>query len=119
MKNKNAQTITQELSNILTKSKQKRIKIGSDREAEFYSSVSQNFPKVKKIQHESRFINKGPSVAETVIRTMRKLLRKPVFEKGNANLVCELPSVINKNRNKIHHSIKMTSNNASKTAIEN
>ena len=114
LKNKYSQTITNEFSNILTKSKRKPIKIESDRGSEFYNSIFQNFLKRKNIQHYSRYTDKGPSIAERVIRTVRNLLKKPVFEKGNADWLSELPSVVKKYNNTIHSSIKMTPNQASK-----
>ena len=43
LKNKYSQTITNEFSNILTKSKRKPLKIESDRGSEFYNSIFQNF----------------------------------------------------------------------------
>ena len=70
--------------------------------------------KVKNIHHCSRFTDKGPSIAERVIRTVRNLLRKPVFEKGRANWLSELPSVIKQYNNTIHYSFKMTPIQASK-----
>ena len=118
LKNTYSQTITNEFSNILTKSKRKPNKIESDRGSEFYNSIFQNFLKSKNIQHYSRFTDKGPSIAERVIRTIRNLLKKPVFEKGNADWISELPSVIRKYNNTIHHSIKMTPIQASKKANE-
>ena len=118
LKNKYSQTITNEFSNILTKSKRKPIKIESDRGAEFYNGIFQNFLKSKNIHHYSRFTDKGPSIAERVIRTIRSLLKKPVFEKGNANWISELPSVVKKYNNTIHHSIKMTPIQASKKSNE-
>ena len=114
LKNKYSQTITNEFSNILTTSKRKPLKIESDRGSEFYNSIFQNFLKNKYIQHYSRFTDKGPSIAERVIRTVRNLLKKPVFENGNADWISELPSVIRKYNNTIHHSIKMTPIQASK-----
>ena len=72
----------------------------------------------KNIQHYSRYTDKGPAIAERVIRTVRNLLKKPVFEKGNADWISELPSVIRKYNNTIHHSIKMTPIQASKKANE-
>ena len=43
----------------------------------------------KKLQHYSRFTDKRPSKAEQLFRTvrisLRKLLREPVFERGDAN----------------------------------
>ena len=74
--------------------------------------------KAKKIHHYSRFTDKGPSIAERVIRTVRNLLKKPVFEKGNANWLSELPFVIKKYNNTIHSSTKMTPNQAFKNSNE-
>ena len=118
LKNKNSQTITNESSNILTESKRKPNKIESDRGSEFYNSIFQNFLKNKNIHHYSRFTDKGPSIAERVIRTVRNLLKKPVFEKGKADWLSELPSVIKKYNNTIHHSTKMTPIQASKKINE-
>ena len=114
LKNKYSQTITNEFSNIITISKRKPLKLESDRGTEFYNSIFQNFLKSKNIHHYSRFTDKGPSVAERVIRTKRNLLKKPVFEKGNANWISELPSVVKKYNNTIHHSTKMKPMDASK-----
>ena len=118
LKNKYSQTITNEFSNILSTSKRKPIKIESDRGSEFYNSIFQNFLKSKNIQHYSHYTDKGPSIAERVIRTIRNLLKKPVFEKGNADWLSELPSVIKQYNNTIHHSIKMTPIQASKKINE-
>ena len=79
LKKKYSQTITNEFSNILTTAKRKPVKIESDRGKEWYSSVFQNFLKSKNIQHYSRFTDKGPSIAERVIRTIRHLFKKPVI----------------------------------------
>ena len=70
--------------------------------------------KSKNIHHYSRFTDKGPSIAERVIRTVRNLLKKPVFLAGNADWLSELPSVIKQYNNTIHSSIKMTPIQASK-----
>ena len=118
LKNKYSQTITIEFSNILTKSKRKPLKIESDRGTEFYNSFFQNFLKSKNIHHYSRYTDKGPSIAERVIRTVRSLLKKPVFEKGKADWLSELPSVIKKYNNTIHHSTKMKPIDASKKLNE-
>ena len=74
--------------------------------------------KAKNKQHYSRFTKKGPSIAEGMIRSIRNLLKKPVFEKGNANWISELPSVIKQYNNTIHHSIKTNPIEASKTINE-
>ena len=117
-KNKYSQTITNEISNSLTTSKRKPLKIESDRGTELFNSIFQNFLKDKNIHHYSRFTDKGPSIADSVIRIIRHLLKKPVFEKGRADWLSELPSVVKQYNNTIHHSIKMTPVQASKKANE-
>ena len=79
LKNKQSQSITNEFSNILTTSKRIPLKLESDRGAEFYNSIFQNFLKNKNIQHYSRFTDRGPSIAERVIRTVRNLLKSLYF----------------------------------------
>ena len=118
LKNKYSQSITNEFSNILTTSKRKPLKIESDRGGEFYNSKFQNFLKSKNIHHFSRYTDKGPSIAERVIRTVRNLLKKPVFLAGNADWISELPSIVKQYNNTIHNSIKMTPNQASKKVNE-
>ena len=118
LKNKYSQTITNEFSNILSTSKRKPLKIESDRGSEFYNSIFQNFLKSKNIQHYSRYTDKGPSIAERVIRTVRNLLKKPVFLDGNADWISELPSIVKQYNNTIHHSTKMTPLQASKKVKE-
>ena len=115
---KKSETITDEFSNILTKSKRKPLKIESDRGAEFYNSIVQNFINNKNIHPYSRFIDKGPSIAERVIRSVRSLLKKPVFEKGNANWISELSSVNKQYNNTIHSSTKKTPTQASEKLNE-
>ena len=106
LKNKYSTTITDEFSNILTKSKRKLLKLESDGGSEFYNSIFQIFLKSKHIHHDSRLTDKGPSIAERVIRNIRNLLKKPVFEKGNANWISELPSVAKQYDKTIHSSIR-------------
>ena len=118
LKNKYSQTITNEFSNILLTSKRKLLKIESDRGTEFYNSIFQNFLRSKIIKHYSRFTDKGPSIAERVIKTLRNLLKKPVIEKRNADWLSELPSVIKQYKNNIRTSTKMTPNQASKKSNE-
>ena len=118
LKNKYSQTITNEFSNIITTSKRKLLKLESDRGTEFYNSIFQNFLKSKNVHHYSKYTDKGPSIAERVIKTVRIFLKKPVFEKGRADWLSELPSVIKKYINTIHSSTKMTPMQASKKVIE-
>ena len=118
LKNKKSQTTTNEFMNILTTSKRRPLKSESDRGAEWYNSLFQNFLKLKNIQHYSTLTDKGPSIAERVIRTKRLLLKKPNFEKGNADWFSELPSVIKQYNNTIHHCFKKTPNQANKKSNE-
>ena len=117
-KNMNSQIVTNEFPNISTTSKRKPLKIESDRGTEFYNSIFQNFLKSKNIHLYSRFTDKGPSIAERVIRTVHNLLKKPVFEKGNADWLSEIPSVLKQYINTIHHSIKTTPVQASEKVKE-
>ena len=55
LENKNSQTITNDFSNILTKSKRSAQKIESDRGAKFFNSFNKFFSKVKNFQHFSSF----------------------------------------------------------------
>ena len=83
LKNKYSLTITIEFSKILTTSKREPLRIESDRGTEFYSSIFQNFLNSKKRRHCSRYTDKGPSIVEPVIRTVRNLFQiKPVFLAG-------------------------------------
>ena len=118
LKNKKSQTITNEFMNILSTSKRKPLKLESDRGAEWYNSIFQNFLMAKNIHHYSRFTDKGPNLAERVIRTKRNLIKKPIFLAGNANWISELPSVTKQYNNTIHHSIKKTPLQASKKSKE-
>ena len=93
-KNKNSQTITEEFSNILTTSKQFPAKLESDSGKEWYNSIFQIFLRSKIVQHYSRYTARGPSIAERVIRTLRGLLEKPVFEKGKTDWISELSSAL-------------------------
>ena len=118
LKNNYSQTITNEFSIFLTTSKRKPLKIESDRGTEFYNSIFQNFLKSKNIHHFSRFADEGPSTAERVMRTIRNLLKKPIFLASNADWLSELSAVIKQYNNTILLSIKMTPIEASKTINE-
>ena len=119
LKNKNSQTKTQDFSKILTTSRRSPFKLESDRGKEWYNSIFQNFLKAKNIQHYARFTDKGPSIAERVIRTVRNLLKKPVSLEGNADWLSKLPSVIKNYNITIHSSTKMAPIQASKKSNEN
>ena len=53
-----------------------------------------------------------------MIRTIRNLLKTPVFLAGNADWLSELPTVVKQYNNTIHHSTKMTPIQSSKKSNE-
>ena len=77
------------------------------------TSIFQNIFKSENIHPYSRFIDKRPSIAENGIRTVRYLIKKPVFLAGKASWINELTTVIRKYKNTVHYSIKMTPAQAS------
>ena len=119
MKNKKCEPVTDEFSKFLSSSRRSPLNKESDRGADFYNSNFQKCLKAKNMQPYSRFTDKGPSTAERVIRTIRKLLEKPVFKKENVDWLSELPSVIEQYNITIHSSTKMTPIEASKNLMKN
>ena len=108
LKNKYAQTIVDEVSKIIDSSKRKPNLVETDGGKEFVNRVFNDFLKLKGIVRYSRYSDKGAVFAERFNRTIRNLLKKPVFVKGDANWVDELPSVLKKYNTSIHSSTKMT-----------
>ena len=92
---------------FLTLPERKPNKIECNRGKEFYTSVFLSFLKVKNTHHCSRFTDEGPSMAEKIIRTIRVLLMKRVFEIGKASYLTELSSITRQYNNTIHPSIKL------------
>ena len=115
---KNSQIVTQEISYILTTSKRSPLRLESDRGSEVFNNIFQNFSKFKNIQQYSSFTNKGPSICERLIRTIKNLMKKAVFQKENADWFSELHFVIIKYNNTIHHNIRMTPTKFSEKANE-
>ena len=69
--------------------------------------------RVKSTHYYSRNTEKVPIVVERFIRTVRKIIKKPVFEKGYAGWLTELSSTTKIDNDTIHHSIKVTTLQAS------
>ena len=84
LKNKNAQTIKDSFENILINSKRKPILFESDCGKEFYNKIFQDFLNKNKIKLYSRNSSFGSVFAERFNRTIRDLLKKVVFEQGDA-----------------------------------
>ena len=118
LKNKFAKTVIEAFSNIINNSKRKPKLLETDDGKDFTNKMFIEFLKLNDIKRYSRYTSKGAVFAERFSRTIRDLLKKPVFEKGNANWIDELQSITNKYNNKIHSSTKMTPIEASKKSNE-
>ena len=118
LRNKKSETKTEEFSNIIKLSKRKPNMLESDRGREFYNSTFKNFLKLNNIHHYSWNTSRGAVFVEIFNRTLRNLLKKPVFEKGKASWIDELQTVMKKYNKTIHHSIKISPIEASKKINE-
>ena len=112
-KNKNAQTIKDSFANILLNSKRKPNLIETDRGKEFYNNIFQDFLNKNDIKLYSRNSSYGAVFAERFNRTIRDLLKKPVFEKGDGNWIDVLQTITKQYNNKTHSSTKLTPTQAS------
>ena len=108
LKNKNAQTIKDSFENILINSKRKPNLFESDRGKEFYNNIFQDFLNKNNIKLCSRNSSYGAVFAEKFNRTIRDLLKKIVFEQGDANWIVILPTITKQYNNRIHSSTKLT-----------
>ena len=108
LKNKNAQTIKDSFENILINSKRKPNLIESDRGKEFYNIIFQDYLNKNNIKLYSRNNSYGAVFAERFNRTIRDLLKRPVFEKSDGNWIDILPIITKQNNYRIHSSTKLT-----------
>ena len=108
LKNKNAQTIKDSFENILISSKRKPNLIESDRGKEFYNNIFQDFLNKNNIKLYSRNSSLGAVFAERFNKSIRNLLEKIVFERGDANWIDILPTITKQYNNRIHSSTKLT-----------
>ena len=112
-KNKNAQTIKDSFENILISSKRKPNLVESDRGKEFYNNILQDFLNKNNIKIYSRNNSFGSVFAARFNPTMRDLLKKIVFEKGDANWIDVVPTKTKQYNNRTHSSTKLTPTQAS------
>ena len=92
----------------MTNSKRKPNLIESDRGKEFYNNIFQDFLNKNNIKLYSRNSSYGAVFAERFNRTIRDLLKKIVFEQGNAKWIDILPTITEQYNNRIHSSTKLT-----------
>ena len=113
LKNKNAQTMKDSFENILISSKRKPNLIESVRGKEFYNNIFPDFLNKSDIKLYSRNSSYGAVFAEHFNRTIRDLLKKIVFEHGDAKWIDILPTITKQYNNRIHSSTKLSSKDAS------
>ena len=113
LKNKNAQTIKDSFENILISSKRKPNLIERDRGKEFYKNIFQDFLNKNSNKLYSRNSSFGAVFAERFNKTIRDLLKRPVFAKGDGNWIDILPTITKQCNNRIHSSIKLSPKDAS------
>ena len=89
-KNKFGRTITDEFSKNIKTSKRKPSKTKFDL-GKYFTKKIPNFSKLNIVHQCSIFTDKGPSIAEKVSGTICSFLKKPIFQKGNASGINELP----------------------------
>ena len=112
LKNKNAHSIKGFFKNVLISSKRRPNLIESDCGKEFYN-IFQDFLIKNNIKIFSRNSSYGAVFAERFNRTIRDLLKKIVFEQGDANWIDILPTITKQYNNRVHSSTKLSPNDAS------
>ena len=113
LKNKNAQTIKDSFENILISSKRKPNLLEGDRDRGFYNTIFQDFLNKNNIKLYSRKSSFGSVFAERFNRTIRDLLKKIVFERGDGNWIDVLPTITKQYKNRVHSSKKLSPKDAS------
>ena len=108
LKNKKALTIKDSFEITLINSNRKPDLVESDRGKEFYNNIFQDFLNKNDIKLYSRNSSYGAVFAERFNRTIRDLLKKPVFEKGDGNWIDILPTITKQYNNRIHSSTKLS-----------
>ena len=108
MKNKYALSITEAFSQIFKTSRHKPNLLETDDGKEYVNENFSDFLNNHNIKRYSRNTALGAVFAEKFNRTLRNLLKKTIFEKGRADWLSELPSVIKQYNSTIHHSTKVT-----------
>ena len=82
--------------------------IETDRAKEFYNNIFQHFLNKNNIKLYSRNSSYGAVFAERFNRTIRDLLKKIVFEQGDAKWIDVIITITKQYNNRIHSSTKLT-----------
>ena len=118
LKNKFVQSITDAFSQVVKTSGRKPHLLETDDGKEYVNKIFNEFLNNNNIKRYSRKTTFGAVIAERFNKTIRNLLKKPVFEKGKADWLSDLPSVIKQYNNTVHSSTKMKPIDASKKSNE-
>ena len=105
---KNAQTVKDSFKNILLSSKRKPNLIETDRKREFYNNMFQVALNKNNIKIYSRNSSYCAVFAERFNRTIRDLLKRLVFEKGDGKWIDVLPTITKQYNSGIQSSTKLT-----------
>ena len=108
LKKKNAQKRKDSFESIIISSKRSPNLLEGDRDRGFYNNIFQEFLNKNIIKNYSRNSSYGAVFAERFNRTIRDLLKRPVFEKGDGNWIDVLPTITKQYNNRIHSSTKLT-----------
>ena len=98
-------------------SKRKPELIESDTGKDFYN-LFQNFLNNNDIKHYSGKTDSGAVFAKRFNRTVRDLLKRPIFDRGDGNRIDILPTITKQYNNRVHFSTKLTPIQASSKKIE-
>ena len=108
LKVKNAQTIKDSFGIVLINSKRSPNLTETDRGKEFYNNILQSFLNNNNINFYSRNSYLGAVFAERFNKSIRDLLKKTVFERGDGNWIDILSTIIKQYNKRIHSSTKLT-----------
>ena len=113
LKNKNTQTIKDSLENFLINSKRSPNLIEPNRRKDFYNNIFQDFLNKNNIKIYSRNTYLRAVFAERFNKSIRDLLKRPVFERGDANWIDVLATITKQYKNRVHSSTKLSPKDAS------
>ena len=108
LKNKNGQTIKASFERNLISSERKPGLIEGDRGKEVENNIFQDFLNKNNFELYSRNSSYGAVSADRFDKTIRDLLKRDVFEQGDANWIDVLPTTTKQYNNRILSSTKLT-----------